>query len=167
VLDDGRLTDNLGRTVDFTNTIIIATSNAHSDLINESLAKGESMTDIAEYLRTRLVDIFKPELLNRFSKIIIFKNLEPEDLAQIVAYNLREVTEMVRGQGIFLEFDPEAIVKIAKMGYDPAFGARPLRRVIEEKIRAPLSEAILSKKITKGERVKFVVAGEGFDFVAQ
>jgi ATP-dependent Clp protease ATP-binding subunit ClpA len=160
------LTDNLGRTVDFTNTIIIATSNAHSDLINESLSKGESMADIAEYVKTRLVDVFKPELLNRFSKIIVFKNLEPEDLATIVAFNLREVAEMVQAQGIFLEFDPDAITKIAKMGYDPAFGARPLRRVIDEQIRAPLSEAILSKKIVKGARVKFIVKDEGFDFVS-
>jgi ATP-dependent Clp protease ATP-binding subunit ClpC len=167
VLDDGRLTDNLGRTVDFTNTIIIATSNAHSDIINDALAKGESMTDIAEYLRTKLVDVFKPELLNRFSKIIIFKDLVPKDLAQIVEFNLREVSEMVKGQGIFLEFDQDAVAKIAKLGYDPAFGARPLRRVIDEKIRAPLSEAILAKKIAKGNRVKFVVAGDGFDFVPQ
>ena len=167
VLDDGRLTDNLGRTVDFTNTIIIATSNAHSDIINESLAKGESMTDIAEYLRTKLVDVFKPELLNRFSKIIVFKDLAPKDLAEIVEFNLREVSEMVKGQGIFLEFDPDAVAKIARLGYDPAFGARPLRRVIDEKIRAPLSEAILSKKIAKGNKVKFVIAGDGFDFMPQ
>ncbi len=75
VLDDGRLTDNLGRTVDFMNTIIIATSNAHSDIVNESMSKGESMADIAEYLKKRLVDVFKPELLNRFSRIVVFKIL--------------------------------------------------------------------------------------------
>jgi len=165
VLDDGRLTDNLGRTVDFTNTIIIATSNAHSDIINDALAKGESMSDIAEYLRTRLVDVFKPELLNRFSKIIIFKNLEPKVLSKIVEFNLREIIDAMKEQGIFLEFDPAAILQLAKLGYDPQFGARPLRRVIDDKVRAPLSEAVLSKKVAKGARVRFVVAGEGFDFV--
>ena len=74
VFDDGRLTDNLGRTVDFQNTIIIATSNAHSDIINEALSKGEKMADIAEYLKKKLVDVFKPELLNRFSKVVVFKD---------------------------------------------------------------------------------------------
>jgi ATP-dependent Clp protease ATP-binding subunit ClpA len=161
------LTDGLGRTVDFTNTIIIATSNAHSDIINDALAKGQSMAEIAEYLKQRLVDVFKPELINRFSKTIIFKNLEPKELAQIVTLNLQELTETVKKQGIVIEFDPEAVTKLTKLGYDPAFGARPLRRVIEEKIRAPLSEAILGKKIIKGSRVKVVVKEEIFDFVAE
>ncbi len=166
VLDDGRLTDNMERVVDFTNTIIIATSNAHSDLINDALSKGESMGDIEEYLKQRLIDVFKPELLNRFTKIIVFKNLQPDDLRRIVEINLREVTERVKEQGIFLEFDPSAIAQIAKLGYDPAFGARPLRRAIDERVRAPLSEALLSKKIKKGDRVKLVFENETFDFVA-
>jgi ATP-dependent Clp protease ATP-binding subunit ClpA len=167
VLDDGRLTDSMGRVVDFTNTIIIATSNAHSDIINESLSKGESMDSIAEYLRSRLVDVFKPELLNRFSKIIIFKNLEPKDLPQIVELNLKDLVAAVKGQGITLTFSPEAIVKIAKLGYDPAFGARPLRRIIDEHVRAPLSEALLSQKIVKGAHVTCVPNGDTFDFVSQ
>lgn len=164
VFDDGRLTDNLSRTIDFTNTIIIATSNAHSDIVNESLAKGEPMKDIAEYLKRRLVDVFKPELLNRFSKIIIFKNLEPAELEKIVEINLKELAETVKEQGIFLDFNPEALKRLAKLGYDPAFGARPLRRVIDEKIRAPLSRAILEKKVGKGSRLKLVLKDDGFDF---
>jgi ATP-dependent Clp protease ATP-binding subunit ClpC len=164
VLDDGRLTDGFGRTVDFTNTIIIATSNAHSDIINDALAKGESMGDIAEYLKTRLVDVFKPELINRFSKIIIFRNLEPAQLAEIVKINLQELAKAVEDQGFFLQFDPTAITQLVKVGYDPAFGARPLRRAIEEKIRAPLAEAILAKKIEKGARVKVVYENEAFSF---
>ena len=166
VLDDGRLTDNMGRVVDFTNTIIIATSNAHSDIIDESLSKGESMANIAEYLKSRLVDVFKPELLNRFSKIIIFKNLEPKDLPPIVEMNLKELVGAVKEQGIGLTFSPEAIAKIAKLGYDPAFGARPLRRVIDEYVRAPLSEALLSKKIIKGAHVTCVCKDDIFDFVS-
>jgi ATP-dependent Clp protease ATP-binding subunit ClpC len=165
VFDDGRLTDNLGRTVDFTNTIIIATSNAHSDIINESLAKGEQMSAIAEYLKRRLVDVFKPELLNRFSKVVIFKNLQTEELTKIVEINLKELAETVKDQGIFIDFDPEAVKRLAQLGYDPAFGARPLRRVVDEKLKAPLSKAILSKKIGKGSRVKLVVNGDEFDFV--
>lgn len=167
VLDDGRLTDNMGRVVDFTNTIIIATSNAHSDIINDALSKGESMNDISEYLKSRLSDVFKPELLNRFSKIIIFKDLEPKDLPQIVELNLKELIAAVKGQGIALEFSPEAIAKIAKLGYDPQFGARPLRRVIDEHVRAPLSEALLSKKIVKGGHVTCTCKDDIIDFVSR
>ncbi len=167
VFDDGRLTDNLGRTVDFTNTIIIATSNAHSDIINESLSKGESMTDIAEYLKHRLTDVFKAELLNRFSKIIIFKNLEPAELDKIVRLNLGELSETVKHQGMVLEFDDSAVKKLVQLGYDPAFGARPLRRVIDEKLRAPLSEAILTKRLVRGGKVKLVLKGEDFDFISE
>lgn len=167
VLDDGRLTDNMGRTVDFTNTIIIATSNAHSDLINEALSKGESMTDIAEYLKARLTDALKPELLNRFSKIVVFENLTPTELPKIAAINLNDLAGAVRTQGIVLSFSPEAVAKIAKLGYDPMFGARPLRRVIDEQVRAPLSEALLAKKIAKGAKVLCVVKDDGFDFVSQ
>jgi len=168
VLDDGRLTDTAGRTIDFTNTIIIATSNAHSDIINEALSKGETMTDIAEYLKKRLVDVFKPELLNRFSKIIIFRNLEPNELSNIVQINLNELAAAVKDQGIFMAFDPPAVARLAQLGYDPAFGARPLRRVVDEKIREPLSRAILSKTIEKGSRVKLVLKeGDTFDFVQE
>jgi ATP-dependent Clp protease ATP-binding subunit ClpA len=164
VLDDGRLTDNMGRVVDFMNTIIIATSNAHSDIINDALAKGESMTDIADYLKARLVDVLKPELLNRFSKIIVFKNLEPSELPKIVQINLDELCATCKLQGITLSFSPEAIAKIAKLGYDPQYGARPLRRVIDEHIRAPLSEALLAKTIVKGARVTCNVKDDKFAF---
>jgi ATP-dependent Clp protease ATP-binding subunit ClpB len=157
----------MGRVVDFTNTIVIATSNAHSDIINESLSKGESMSDIAEYLKYRLVDVFKPELLNRFSKIIVFKNLEPKDLPPIVELNLQDLIAAVKAQSITLTFSPEAITQIAKLGYDPASGARPLRRVIDEYVRAPLSEALLSKKIVKGGHVVCTYKDGAFDFVSR
>jgi len=165
VLDDGRLTDNLGRTVDFTNTIIIATSNAHSDLINEALIKGETMAGIAEYLKSRLTDVFKPEFLNRFSKIVIFRNLMPSELAQIVVLDLDDLAETVRAQGVYLDIDPSAVTEIVKLGYDPAFGARPLRRAIDEKVKAPLSSALLGKTIAKGDRVKLVYQNDAFSFL--
>ncbi len=164
VLDDGRLTDNVGRVADFTNTIIIATSNAHSDIINDALGKGESMADIADYLKARLTDVLKPELLNRFSKIIVFKNLEMGELPQIVQLNLSELVAAVKAQGITLSFAPEAVARIAKLGYDPMYGARPLRHIIDEYIRAPLSEALLAKKITKGARVTCAIKDDAFNF---
>lgn len=167
VFDDGRLTDNLGRTVDFSNTVIVATSNAHSELVNEALSKGESMSDVADYLKKRLVDVFKPELLNRFSRVVVFKNLEPGDLEKIAVLNLEDLAQSVKNQGLEMEFEPAAIKQIVKLGYDPAFGARPLRRVIEEKIRAPLASAILENKLGRGDKVKLVLRGDDFDFVAE
>ncbi len=165
VFDDGRLTDNLGRTVDFQNTIIIATSNAHSDIINEALAKGEKMTDITEYLKRKLVDVFKPELLNRFSKVVVFKDLSPEDVGKIAVLNLNDLAGILSEQGIKLEFDESAVKQIAKLGYEPAFGARPLRRAIEENLRALLAEEILSKKVSRGSKVKAVFQEGKFQFV--
>ncbi|MCL5733233.1 MAG: ATP-dependent Clp protease ATP-binding subunit [Patescibacteria group bacterium] len=167
VLDDGRLTDNFGRTVDFKNTIIIATSNAHSDIINESLRNGETMEQIAGYLKTKLVDVFKPELLNRFSKIIIFKELSMDDVSQIAELNLKDLADIAQDQGITLSFDPAAVKKIAQLGYNPAFGARPLRQVVNEKLRAPLSEEILKGKVAKGSSVKVNLSGDDFQFTSQ
>jgi len=164
VLDDGRLTDNLSRVVDFSNTIIIATSNAHSDIINDALSKGQSMTDIAEYLKARLTDVLKPELINRFSKIIVFKDLDMTQLPQIAEINVNELIAAVKAQGITLSFTPEAVAKIAKLGYDPMFGARPLRRAIDEYIRAPLSEALLAQKIVKGSQIVCNVKDDKFEF---
>lgn len=166
VFDDGRLTDNLGRVVGFQNTIIIATSNAHSDIINESLSKGEKMTDIAEYLKKKLTDVFKPELLNRFSRVVVFGDLSPKEVGAIAKINLADLAEMVSGQGIKMSFDESAVNQIAKLGYEPAFGARPLRRAIEENLRAPLAEKLLKKEINRGGNVKVVFENEKFDFMS-
>lgn len=164
VLDDGRLTDNFGRTVDFTNTIIIATSNAHSDIINDALRQGQSMSQIAEYLKARLVDVFKPELLNRFSKIIVFRDLKPDEVEKIALLNLKDLAKTLEEQGVYLEIDQSATKQIAKLGYDPAFGARPLRRVIDDKIRAPLAEALLRRDVVHGQKVRLIFSGEKFRY---
>jgi ATP-dependent Clp protease ATP-binding subunit ClpC len=167
VLDDGRLTDNLGRTVDFTNTIIIATSNAHSDLINDSLRQGQSMSQIAEYLKARLTDVFRPELLNRFSKVIVFRELNPEEVEKIALLNLLDLAKILEDQGIYLDVDSSAVKQVAKLGYNPAFGARPLRRVIDERVRSPMAEALLRKDFARGDRVRLTFSGEKFNFEVQ
>jgi ATP-dependent Clp protease ATP-binding subunit ClpC len=164
VLDDGRLTDNLNRTIDFTNTIIIATSNAHADIVLESLKAGKSALDVANYLKERLVDVFKPELLNRFSKIVVFRELSFDDVCKIAKLNLKEIIESLKEKGIKIDFDDSAIKLLARFGYDPAFGARPLRRAIEEKIKSPLSKEILAKNIVSGDNVLVSVEGEKFIF---
>lgn len=161
VFDEGRLTDSLGRTVDFTNTIIIATSNAHSEVIHQSLSKGESMASIAEYLKQILVNVFHPELLNRFSEIVIFRDLGPQELEAIVELQLQDLANVLReSREVSLEWSPEAVALLAKLGYDPAFGARPLRRVIRDKLREPLSEKIIAQEINRGSKVRVDAVGE-------
>ncbi|MCR4328795.1 MAG: ATP-dependent Clp protease ATP-binding subunit [Patescibacteria group bacterium] len=165
VFDDGRLTDSIGRTVSFENTILIATSNAHSDIIIDALRQGQGMTDVAEYLKSRLTDVFRPELINRFSKIVVFKNLNIDDLNKIAALQIKEVAFPLAEQGIKFEVDASAIDLLTKQGYEPEFGARPLRRVIEEKIRAPLAQEILKGSIVRGVTVKIIAEGEEFKFI--
>lgn len=166
VFDDGRLTDSLGRIVDFTNTILIATSNAQANLIHESLRKGETMTQIAEYLRQRLIEVFRPELLNRFTKIVIFRDLAPKEVEKIAELNLKDLSSAVSNQGITLTFDPRAARTVARMGYDPASGARPLRRVIDEHVKALLSEKILRKEIGRGSEIRLTEENGAFSFVS-
>ena len=166
VLDDGRLTDSLNRTVNFQNTIIIATSNAHSDIINTALANGQTMADIETELKRRLTDVFKPELINRFSRVVIFKNLTAADTERVAILNLKDLTALVGEQGIALEFDPELTKYVAEKGFDPAFGARPLRRAIDDLVRAPLADKILRREVMRGMRVRGVLKDGKVDFIS-
>ncbi|MDE2144841.1 MAG: ATP-dependent Clp protease ATP-binding subunit [Patescibacteria group bacterium] len=163
VFDDGRLTDSAGRVADFQNSIIIATSNAHSDIINSALSSGESMDSVADYLKKKLTDVFKPELLNRFSRIIIFKSLSPDDLKSIARLQMAGLASSLKeAQDVDLTYDDEAVDLLVRLGYDPAFGARPLRGVISDKIKSILSEKILSGDIKKGGSV--AVSSDGNEF---
>lgn len=165
VFDDGRLTDNLGRTVQFDNTIIIATSNAHSSYIKEETEKGTPMAQVAESLKRKLTDFFKPELLNRFSDVIVFKNLSKEDTKAIARLNLKDLaTALSAAQAIDLTFDEGAVSAVAEQGYDPVFGARPLRNVISQKLRSVLAELILKGEIKKGDALTCVFENGQFVF---
>ncbi len=165
--DDGRLTDSFGRTVDFQNTIIIATSNAHSDLIKSEIEKGTRIKELSELLKKRLTDHFRPELLNRFSNIIVFKTLSVDDINKIAKIQLRDLAATLReSQGIDIEFEDAAVEEIARLGYDPVFGARPLRNVISEKLRGVLAEKILRGELVRGSAVKVVFEDDLFKFMA-
>jgi len=153
VFEDGRLTDNLSRVVDFKNTIIIATSNAESEFIKEAMDKGQKMEAITEELKKRLVRTFHPELLNRL-QIIVFKSLSMDDLHAVAKLLFKEVEVSLNNQGIKFQITDEAIGKIAEIGYSPAFGARPLKSVIADKIKSPLSEMILRSEVQKGGGIK-------------
>ncbi len=164
IFDDGKMNDSVGRAVDFTNTIIIATSNAHSGLIKEEIEKGTSISTISDLLKKRLVEYFKPELLNRFSDIIVFKSLSRADTIEIAKLNLEEViSAMQQAQAVDLSFDATAVQKIAELGYDPVFGARPLRKVISEQIRGVLAEQVLKGEIPRG--CTLTVSHNGHSFV--
>ncbi|TRZ64785.1 MAG: ATP-dependent Clp protease ATP-binding subunit [Spirochaetia bacterium] len=167
LFDEGRLTDNLGRTIDFTNTIIIATSNAHSDFIKSHLEAHTPFETITEELRKKLTDYFKPELLNRFSEIIVFKALSISDIEAISKLQLADVVKTISEvQGIDLSFDEAVTKKVAELGFDPVFGARPLRGVISEKIRSVLAEKILRGEIEKGGNLRVSLDGQGnFNFI--
>jgi ATP-dependent Clp protease ATP-binding subunit ClpA len=165
VLDDGRLTDGTGRTVDFQNTIIIATSNAHSSFIKESLDKGDDPLIINETLKKRLVEYFKPELLNRFSDIIAFKTLSVSDMGKIATLQLKSLAKTLENnQGITMTFTNDAVGIIAREGYDPTFGARPLRGAISKLIKDPLSSEILSGAIKKGDTIEVTSDENGLVF---
>ena len=165
VFDDGRLTDSLGRVVDFQNTIIIATSNAQSNFIKEEIEKGLAMKEISEGLKKKLTEVFRPELLNRFSSIIVFRNLSQEHIKAIAAIQLKDLAATAAEQGINLSFDESAVAKVAELGYDPVFGARPLRNVISEKLRSALAEKILKEEIVKGSSAKAVFQDNQFQFI--
>ncbi len=165
VFDDGRLTDNLGRTVLFDNTIIIATSNAHSSYIKEETEKGTPVAQITENLKRKLTDFFKPELLNRFSEVIVFKNLTKEDTKAIALLNLKDLAKALsEAQAIDLSFEESAVTAVAELGYDPVFGARPLRNVISQNLRSVLAEMILKGEIKKGDSLLCVFESGRFLF---
>lgn len=153
VLDDGRLTDASGKVQDFTNTIIIATSNAGSLTIAEGLKSGKTIKELNPEVQDQLLKVFKPELVNRFDEVVLFKTLSPEDLKKIVVIKLKGLQAMLKKEGYLVEFNDEVIEKLSEIGFDAMLGARPLRRVIQDTLEAKLSRMILEGSIPKGEVV--------------
>ena len=160
VLDDGRLTDNKGRTVNFKNTIIIMTSNMGSSLIRDRF---EQLTDdnrerVVAETKSEVLDLLKktirPEFLNRIDEIIMFTPLTEQEIRQIVGLQLKGVERMAAANGIALQFSDAAVAYLAEKGYDPQFGARPVKRAIQELVLNELSKEILSGKIDRGHAVK-------------
>ena len=154
VMDDGRLTANDGRTVDFTNTIIVATSNAGSQYIQDSMRAGASVDEVKKgLLNTQLKGIFKPELLNRFDGVIVFKPLTKDEIEQVAWLMMGSITDELAGRGITFRATDEAVAELATIGFDPVFGARPMRRAIQEKVENALADALLKEKIERRDTV--------------
>jgi len=155
MFDEGYLGSGSGEKIDFKNTIIICTSNAGSELIRESLSKDES----GEILKTKLLDylqtngIFRPEFLNRFDGVIAYHPLTAEQILEVAKLMLFALAKSMKEKDIELSFTPAAIGKLAKNGFDPVYGARPMRRTIQEKVENVLAEKMLSGAIKRGDKV--------------
>jgi len=151
ILDDGRLTDGKGRTVDFTNSVIIMTSNIGSQYISEATGDLESaIPQIMEILRRT----FRPEFLNRIDDVIVFGRLTPELLEGIVRLQLEALSKLLAQKDLELEVEPEAVDALATEGFDPMYGARPLKRLIQKKIQDRLAMMLLSGQIRPGDTVR-------------
>jgi ATP-dependent Clp protease ATP-binding subunit ClpB len=168
VLDDGRLTDGQGRTVDFKNTIVIMTSNIGSPIIQEYFQSGKtSAKDYAELerrVRAELGRAFRPEFLNRVDDVIIFHSLSEEQLSRIVDIQLGRLEKRLAQQQLTLEVDAAAKLLLARDGYDPQFGARPLKRTIQEKLLDPLSIKLLEGEFKPGDHLRATAKGGELEF---
>jgi ATP-dependent Clp protease ATP-binding subunit ClpB len=167
VLDDGRLTDNKGRVANFKNTIIVMTSNIGSHIIQEKMGEMEGWNDqlVMEKTKEQVMELLKqvvrPEFLNRVDEIVMFEPLNRENLRKIVEIQFNLVKERLKEQGIIIEASPEALTALAEEGYDPQFGARPLKRVIQKRVLNTLSKEILANTIKKDQVIMMELGGNG------
>ncbi len=160
VFDDGRLTDAAGRTADFTNTVIVATSNAGAEYVQDAVGQGTPLEEI----RTRLMEqelrgVYRPELLNRFDGVIVFRPLSREDVSQIADIMVRQVAARLDPRGIRFRAEPAALAALAERGYDPKFGARPLRRVVQEEVENAIANALLEGKVKRRDTIVLQAGG--------
>src|SRR5204863_4486618 len=164
VLDDGRLTDGQGRTVDFKNSIVIMTSNIGSPIIQEYYNTGKLGTkdhaEMERLVKSELRAHFRPEFLNRVDDIIIFHSLDEKQLSQIVDIQLQRLEKRLAQQQLSLDVDRSARHLIAREGFDPQFGARPLKRTIQDLVLDPLATKLLLGEFKPGDRIK-VMAHDG------
>ena len=172
VLDDGRLTDNKGRTVDFRNTIIIMTSNMGSQIIQENFSRafdGERVSDeVVERTRRDVIEMLKqqlkPEFLNRIDEIVMFEPLTRRDIEKIVDIQMNGIRRILAENGIRLEYTAAAKELMARLGYDPMYGARPVKRVIQREVINDLSKRILAGEVDRERPIRIDADGESLTF---
>ncbi|MBT4722355.1 AAA domain-containing protein [Candidatus Falkowbacteria bacterium] len=161
MMDDGRLTDSLGRTIDFTNTIIIMTSNAGAQFIQDEIKKGSTIQTIKESLiDNELKETYRPEFINRLDGVVVFKPLSMTDVIKIARILIDKVIKNLEEKGITFEVTDSAVSELAELGFDPKYGARPLRRVIQNKIDDELAKLLLENKIKRRDKVVLDTGGE-------
>ena len=161
ILDEGRLTDNRGRTVSFTNTIIIATSNAGSEFIREKYKEGELVEEVKKQLIEKVLEqnTFKPELVNRFDDVIVFRPLSEQDAVEVTKLFMKEIVDKVSEKHVLLSYEDSVPEFVAKSSYSIEFGARNIHRFIEQSIESQLSKLILSESLSNGGSARIVVEG--------
>jgi ATP-dependent Clp protease ATP-binding subunit ClpB len=164
VFDDGRLTDGKGRTVDFKNTVIIMTSNIASQQIQELTEESGADWEIEAHVKDTLKKVFKPEFLNRVDEVIVFHMLTKEDLRKIVDIQLNYLAERMKARKIGIEFTDNARKQIMDEGYDPVFGARPLKRTIQQRLENPLAAELLAGKFAEDDTIKIDADAHRFTF---
>jgi len=164
VFDDGRLTDGKGRTVDFKNTVIIMTSNLASQQIQQLTEESGADWEIEAHVKDVLKRVFKPEFLNRIDEIIVFHMLTREHLRKIVDIQLGYLADRLKARNIELEFTGAAREQLMDQGYDPAYGARPLKRTIQQQVENPLAKELLAGKFVDGDRIKVDANAHKFTF---
>jgi ATP-dependent Clp protease ATP-binding subunit ClpC len=167
ILEEGKITDSLGRKIDFRNTIIIMTSNVGAELIKKQTTLGfgaPKLDDNYDTMREKILEetkrVFKPEFLNRLDDIIVFHTLTKPDLIRIVDLEVIKVVNRIKSRDIHLHLDQSATEFLIEKGYDPAYGARPMRRAVERYLEDPMAEELLRGHIKTGDQVK-VTASEG------
>jgi ATP-dependent Clp protease ATP-binding subunit ClpB len=163
VLDDGRLTDGQGRTVDFRNTLIVMTSNLGSEYLANQ-PEGQDTEAVRDQVMAVVRASFRPEFLNRIDEIILFHRLKKGDMVKIVDIQIRRLQRLLDERKIELVLEPSARDWVAEKGWDPAYGARPLKRVIQKCIQDPLAGMILSGQIRDGEKVLISAGRQGLSF---
>ncbi|HLN40071.1 MAG TPA: ATP-dependent chaperone ClpB, partial [Xanthobacteraceae bacterium] len=163
VLDDGRLTDGQGRTVDFRNTLIVMTSNLGAEYLVQ-LGENEDTDKVRDLVMAEVRAHFRPEFLNRVDEIILFHRLKREHMGRIVDIQMLRLQKLLEDRKITLTLEPKGREWLAEKGYDPAYGARPLKRVIQKSVQDPLAELILSGKIKDGEKVAITAGKQGLVF---
>ena len=170
VLDDGRLTDGHGNTVDFKNTVIIMTSNLGSDVIQKFAFHENTAADNYEKMKTAVMEIvnarLRPELINRIDDIIVFHSLAKKHIRSIAEIQLAQLQKRVIDREIRLAYSDSALAKLADAGFDPVYGARPLKRAIQEMVGNPLAQALLAGEIQPGQMVQIDVKGDRLNFVS-
>jgi ATP-dependent Clp protease ATP-binding subunit ClpB len=162
VLDDGRLTDGQGRTVDFKNTVVIMTSNAGSQHLLRMTK--QNRTEIEALAMRELQSIFRPELLNRIDEIIFFEPLGEAELAHIVQIQVARFSKLLAERGLGLHLSEQAVARVAEAGYDPVYGARPLKRSLQKLVIDPLATQLLSGQFQPGDMIEVDADGETLVF---
>lgn len=156
VMEDGRLTDALGKTVSFTNLILVATSNAGTSFIQDQINAGKSIDEFKDDLiKNKIRDNFSPEFINRFDSVVVFRPLNQDEIFQIAGLLLKKVAKRLEEKGVFFEWTKEAQSELARAGFDPVFGARPLRRVVQERVDNALANFLLTGKLGRRDIVVY------------